>query len=81
MEHPNELRQVHKTQSTARRNPPYSFEEETSIVARSMLNVVQSSRIDPHPLVVALLEGYARRIRELPTDEVNAPKRSRPFAG
>ena len=69
MEHPNELRQVRKTQSTARPKPPYSFEEETSIVARSILNVVQSSRIDPHPLVVALLEGYVRRIRELPTDE------------
>lgn len=61
MEHPNELRQVRKTQSTARPKPPYSFEEETSIVARSIINVVQSSRIDPHPLVVALLEGYARQ--------------------
>lgn len=53
MEHPNELRQVRKTQRTARRKPPYSFQEETSIGARSILNVVQSSRIDPHPLVVA----------------------------
>ncbi|MHB8596695.1 MAG: hypothetical protein ACYDER_07785 [Ktedonobacteraceae bacterium] len=74
MEHPKQRSHVRKTQSTVRRQPPYSFEEETSIVARSVINVVQSSRIDPHPLVVALLEGYARRIRELPTDGVNAPK-------
>ncbi len=69
MEHPKQRSQVRKTQSTARRKSPYSFEEETSIVAQSIINVVQSSRIDAHPLVVALLEGYARRIRELPTDE------------
>jgi len=74
MEHPKQRSQVRKTQSTARRKYPYPFEEETSIVARSIINVVQSSRIDPHPLVVALLEGYARRIRELPQIRVNAPK-------
>lgn len=56
MEHPKQRSQVRKTQSTARRKYPYSFEEETSIVARSIINVVQSSRIDAHPLVVALLE-------------------------
>jgi hypothetical protein len=66
MEHSQQRSQVRKPQSPARRQHPYSFEEETSIVARSIINVVQSSRIDPHPLVVALLEGYARRIRELP---------------
>jgi hypothetical protein len=74
MEHPKQRSQVRKTQSTARRKYPYSFGEETSIVARSIINVVQSSRIDLHPLVVALLEGYARRIRELPQIRVSAPK-------
>jgi hypothetical protein len=42
----------------------YTFEEDTSIVAQTVINVVLTTD-NPHPFIVALLEGYAQRVRTM----------------
>ena len=44
----------------------YTFEEDTSIVAQTVINMVLTTD-NPHPFIVALLEGYAQRVRTLYT--------------
>ncbi len=67
----NEQEKPHK------RRKHYTLEEDTAIVARTVINIVDTSTIDPHPLIVALLEGYAGRIRTLYT-EPTRPGRGTP---
>jgi len=51
----------------------YTFEEDTAIVARTIINIVDTSTIDSHPLIVALLEGYAQRVRTLYAQTPDGP--------
>lgn len=45
--------------------PQYTFEEDTAIVAQTVINIVNTTTTgtNPHPFIVALLEGYAQRVR------------------
>lgn len=52
----------------------YTFEENTAIVARTIINIVDTSTIDPHPLIVALLENYAHRVRTMYPDMPDVDK-------
>lgn len=45
----------------------YTFEEDTAIVAQTIINIVDTSIVDPHAFIIALLEGYAERIRTMYT--------------
>lgn len=47
-----------------KRRQQYTFEEDTSIVAQSVMNIVLTTE-NPHPFIVALLEGYAQRVRTM----------------
>jgi hypothetical protein len=42
----------------------YTFEEDTAIVAQTVMNIARTTE-NPHPFLVALLEGYAQRIRTM----------------
>ena len=59
------MSQQKKGIDTRRRKKQYTFAEDTHIVAQTVVNIVLSTRedVDPVPLVVALLEGYAERVR------------------
>lgn len=47
-----------------KRRQQYTFEEDTSIVAQTVINIVLTTD-HPHPFIVALLEGYAQRVRTM----------------
>jgi hypothetical protein len=56
---------VNEQKKQRKQRKQYTFEEDTSIVAQAVINIVDTSIIDPHPLIIALLEGYAQRVRTL----------------
>lgn len=63
------MSQQKKGIDTRRRKKQSTEAEDTQIVAQTIVNVVISTRedVDPVPFVVALLEGYAERVRTIYT--------------
>lgn len=61
------MNQQKKSIDTRRRKKQSTFAEDTHIVAQTVVNIVISTGedVDPVPLVVALLEGYAERVRTI----------------
>lgn len=68
------MNQQKKSIDTRRRKKQYTFAEDTQIVAQTVVNIVISTRedVDPVPFVVALLEGYAERVRTIHASAVPA---------
>jgi hypothetical protein len=62
-----ESRAVSEKKRLHKRRKQYTFEEDTALVAQTIINIVETSTIDPHPVIVALLESSAQRIRTLYT--------------
>lgn len=68
------MRQQKKSIDTRRRKKQSTEAEDTHIVAQTVVNIVTSTRedVDPVPFVVALLEGYAERVRTIYASTVPA---------
>jgi hypothetical protein len=60
---PEELSNLSLKKRGAR--PQYTFEEDTGVVAQTVINIVNTTTTgtNPHPFIVALLEGYAKRVK------------------
>ena len=59
----------------------YSEEEDTTITAQAVVNIVRSTQqgVDPVPFVAALLEGFAERVRTLYAQQGPLQKPLYPF--